>query len=451
MRILLAFLITLFLLSPRAYALWPFGKPYLAKVGDEVITVDDFMEAMGRLHKSGKVGKALAERRSFEKPDFYLFLQDLIDEKLMVVEALRLGLDREQWYKDKLQTYILNLSLSRLREDEVLKKVKVEEGEIERYYREELKKEGEISEEEKRRIRKILLDRKIKEREEEFFKELRERADIEIDDKALERLTEKDKDLVVARVNGKPIKGLEVLRKAKEKKVSLNDKTKREILDKLILYKLLDEEALRRGYTREKGIKKKIKVYKEELLKKMFKAGVVAPLIKVDEKEILEYYNRNKENYRKPDRVRLRAIVVATEEEARKLVQELKEGADFAYLARTRSINTALKERDGEMGWILANTLSPEIARAVKDAREGDILGPFKAGHDYVVIEFLGVKKGDYKPLEEVRQEIDRKIGREKFKKALKEYLSKLREVIPVRINERELKRLEEVYGKRGS
>ncbi len=451
MRILLAFLITLFLLSPRAYALWPFGKPYLAKVGDEVITVDDFMEAMGRLHKSGKVGKALAERRSFEKPDFYLFLQDLIDEKLMVVEALRLGLDREQWYKDKLQTYILNLSLSRLREDEVLKKVKVEEGEIERYYREELKKEGEIPEEEKRRIRKILLDRKIKEREEEFFKELRERADIEIDDKALERLTEKDKDLVVARVNGKPIKGLEVLRKAKEKKVSLNDKTKREILDKLILYKLLDEEALRRGYTREKGIKKKIKVYKEELLKKMFKAGVVAPLIKVDEKEILEYYNRNKENYRKPDRVRLRAIVVATEEEARKLVQELKEGADFAYLARTRSINTALKERGGEMGWILANTLSPEIARAVKDAREGDILGPFKAGHDYVVIEFLGVKKGDYKPLEEVRQEIDRKIGREKFKKALKEYLSKLREVIPVRINERELKRLEEVYGKRGS
>lgn len=449
---LLSILLTVGLFPLTAHALFSFGKkPYLAKVGDEVITVEEFVDAINRLHKSNKVGEALSKRTSFERPDFALFLEDLIDEKLMVVEALRLGLDREEWYRERLKTYIINLSLTRLRKEEVLDKVKVEDGEIERYYREELKKEGEIPEGERKRIRKILMDRKIKAREREFFKELRERADIRIDKEALKRLSEKDKDMVVAHVNGKPVKGEEVVRMIKEKKLQMDDKTKRDILDKIILYRLLDEEALKRGYTEEKEIKRKIKAYRERLLKRLFKAGVVAPLVKVEEKEIMEYYDRNRERFRRPDMVNLRAIPVSTREEAEAIMEELKEGADFSYLARTRSINTALREKGGEMGWVPINTLSPEIVRAVEDAKEGDIIGPFRSGHDYIVVEFMGLKKGGYRPLKEVRGEIDRTIGRKKFKKVLKDYLTRLRKVVPIKINKRELKRLEEAYGGNGS
>ena len=433
-------------------AIWPFGKkPYLAKVGDEVITVEDFVEAINRLHKSGKVGEALSKERYFKRPDFRLFLEELIDEKLMVVEALRLGLDNEKWYKRKLETFKLNLALARLREEEVLKKVEVDDEEIERYYREDLKEEGEIPEAERQRIRQILLDRKIEEREQEFFDELRARADIKVDEEALMRLSKDEPDLIVARVNGRPIRGREILRKIEEKKLKVDGETKRRVLDKIILYRLLDEEAVRRGYTEEEDAKKRIRAYRENLLKELFKRGVVAPLVKVEEEEIMEYYNQNRERFRRPDLVNLRTIPVSTKEEAEAIIEELKRGADFSYLARTRSINTLLRQKGGEMGWVRIDTLAPEVVRAVREAKEGDILGPFKAGHDYVVIEFKGMKRGEYIPLEKVRDEIDKTIGRRKFKKVLEEYLKRLREVVPIRINERELRKLEEAYGGKGS
>jgi len=81
---------------------WPFTSkskgPYIVKIGDEIITKEEFMEAVNNLHKSGRVGKALSEERSFVKQDFGKFLDEIIDDKLIPVvyrSERRFGRDKK--------------------------------------------------------------------------------------------------------------------------------------------------------------------------------------------------------------------------------------------------------------------------------------------------------------------------------------------------------------------
>ena len=59
--------------------------------------------------------------------------------------------------------------------------------------------------------------------------------------------------------------------------------------------------------------------------------------VSVSSSEVRRYYQDNPEEFEKPEQVRVRQIVVATEAEARKVLALLQAGTDFAALAREKS------------------------------------------------------------------------------------------------------------------
>ncbi len=72
---------------------------------------------------------------------------------------------------------------------------------------------------------------------------------------------------------------------------------------------------------------------------------------------------KNPQAFDEPDKVRAAQIVVKTNEEAAALLAELKKGADFAQLARTRSLSPDARQ-GGDLGWFSASEMPPEIANA---------------------------------------------------------------------------------------
>ncbi|HLA51400.1 MAG TPA: peptidyl-prolyl cis-trans isomerase [Thermodesulfobacteriota bacterium] len=404
--------------------------------------------------------------------DFDKFLNELIDNKFMAMEAKNLGLDKEADFIMNMDNYALNLFLARLRQDEISNKIKVEDKEIENYYQEQLKKKEEekkkaqekidkekveeektdaakkepqkISARDKEAIRKGLVNEKSRAREKEYFAAIREKAKVKIDNEALSALFPDKNELfgkVVAQVNGESIYGIDVLSNVNVSKAK-DEEVKKEALDKLILYKILDQEVMSRGYGDEEDIKIKIKEYREQQLIDQFKRKAVLPAIKVEEKNILAYYDANKERYKESDRVRLKMIQVVDKEEARVIYDDLKKGADFSYLAREKSIDPS-REGGGDIGWVSINQLLGDIKKAVEEAKEGALLGPFPLGTGYVIVEFRGIEKGAYIPLDKVRSEIDKEIGTERFNAALNGYIKRLRETVPVEINRKELDKMQ--------
>jgi parvulin-like peptidyl-prolyl isomerase len=448
---------TVILFPSDSFGLWPFTpgakEPYLARVGDELITKEEFMGEMDELHKSRRVGKALAEEQSFTVQDFKKFLDELIDKRLMAIEAVSLGLDSEKDLVNALNIYKLNLFLQRLREDEILSKVKVEDEEIEQYYLEQLEKKKEESHKEeteemtqrdREAIRSGLFNEKVKAPEKQYFARLREEATIEIKTDVLNSVSPdniESRNKAVAYVNGEPILGIELLREFRTSDVR-DEEFIRATLERLISHKLLDQEAMSRGYEEEEEIKKRIKIYREKLLIEHFKKKAILPAVTVEEEEILGYYEEHKDRYREPDRVHLGVIHVMEEEKAQTIFNDLKEGADFVFLAGSESIDPS-RLRGGDKGWANIDQLPSVMRNALNGAKQGDVLGPFRLRYGYGIVEFRGLEKGEYIPFDRVKIQIDRTIGREKFDATLKQYLKRLREIVPVEINHKELERFE--------
>jgi peptidylprolyl isomerase len=101
------------------------------------------------------------------------------------------------------------------------------------------------------------------------------------------------------------------------------------------------------------------------------------------------------ENRTRLDRARLAHLVVEKEGLANELFSQLQEDeADFAALARTHSLDEPTRSHGGQLGVVPRQQLSPAVAQAVFQARQGDVVGPFKNGRGYQVFKVEEVFPG---------------------------------------------------------
>ena len=478
------FALLLTLPSPSE-AVWPFGKgkPYLVKVGEEAITKEEFLKEVKLLHMSGRVGKALSEEASFAPQDYTKFIEELIDKKLMYIEAKNHTLDKESYFINTFNNYAMNLFLEKLRQEMVYDKIKVGDAEIEERLTKKLKDEAEkkkaadtekdkekdkdkkpeeagakdgeaqagdkpreITAQEREEIKKAIHNEKTKEAEARYFEELRAAGNVKIYADVLEAMV-MDKpetlDKAVAEAGGAAVTGKELAGWFRGGHFPEDPSARKQVLDRFILNRLLDDEAQSRRYEeKDDDIKRKLKRYREGLLAELFQRKVIAPQINIDDAAVLEYYNANRESFREGDSVDIGFILFEDEKTALSALEELKKGADFAYLAEKHSKEPSSAKKGGNMGWVQTKMFSADIQEGFYKAQKGDRLGPFYSEDGAALIEFRGLKKGEYFPLEDMKSMITNNLANEKYQKLLKDYLKRLRETVPVDINEKELANL---------
>ncbi len=80
----------------------------------------------------------------------------------------------------------------------------------------------------------------------------------------------------------------------------------------------------------------------------------------------------------------------AAEQQAKQLITQLRDGGDFASLAKEKSSDTATKDSGGLIGWVQeGDSTYADQFDAAKAAKDGDVVGPVKtdAGYDVVRLE----------------------------------------------------------------
>ncbi|MEK7312941.1 MAG: peptidyl-prolyl cis-trans isomerase, partial [Deltaproteobacteria bacterium] len=187
---------------------------------------------------------------------------------------------------------------------------------------------------------------------------------------------------------------------------------------------------------------KAIAQFREKRLAEDFKRKAVSAAVKIDENEINDYYAKNTAKYMMQDLFNLGLITVPSMAEADSVISELKKGGSFAHLAEKKSGDSS-SVKGGDIGWVSAERFSDNILSAFRIAKEGEVLGPFDAsegkGYTLAIFEFRGMKKGEPIPFEQIKQSVKMELGREKYSELLVTYLKRLRENIPIEINEDEM------------
>ncbi len=112
--------------------------------------------------------------------------------------------------------------------------------------------------------------------------------------------------------------------------------------------------------------------------------------VQVSDAEVKGYFDANPEKYGgQPEQVKARHILVNTEDEAKQIITQLKgKGeADFAQLAKEKSIEPAAKESGGDLGYFGKGDMVAEFEQAAFAQKVGTISEvPVKTKYGYHVI-----------------------------------------------------------------
>lgn len=142
------------------------------------------------------------------------------------------------------------------------------------------------------------------------------------------------------------------------------------VLDRMIDHQALVIMAKRAGLEDKKQVQHDIQLATEKILEGAYLGEVAAP--RVTEQAIQNRYNRLYANRPATEEVRARHILVTTEAEARKVLEDLQKGADFATIARVISKDPDAA-KGGDLGFFRREQVWPNFADVAFALQPGQV------------------------------------------------------------------------------
>lgn len=156
--------------------------------------------------------------------------------------------------------------------------------------------------------------------------------------------------------------------------------------------------------------------------------------VKIADSEVKDYYRQHRDEFDRPAQVRARQIVVASEEKARQVLGRLRQGADFAELAKTESLSPD-SEEGGDLGFFARGEMPPEFDAAVFDLPVGRLSEPVKSPYGVHIFQVEERRQARQLTEAEAAPEIRAQLRREAEEKAYQQWLQELRARAVIDIN----------------
>ena len=194
-----------------------------------------------------------------------------------------------------------------------------------------------------------------------------------------------------------------------------------EVLEGLIEVKLLAVEAVDRRLDEEPEARHRLNTARDQILMNILLERIAED--KIDEAALRKMYEAQLQLL-EPDletEAHVRHILAPTRDAIEKIAAELKTGVDFAVLAARRSTDAATRLDGGDLGYLTAGAVSPELARVIRDIPKGGVSRPFEDAQGWHVVKVEDVRKKRPPSIDELDEKIRRFLKEQEFEKILKE------------------------------
>ena len=118
-------------------------------------------------------------------------------------------------------------------------------------------------------------------------------------------------------------------------------------------------------------------------------------------------------------------ILVKTEDEAKAIEEELKNGGDFAAIAKEKSQDPGSAANGGDLGWFGKGMMVPEFETAVTSTPPGEISAPVQSQFGWHIIKVNETREKDKPTLDSVRQELTEKVRNDTVEAVIKAAMDK--------------------------
>jgi peptidyl-prolyl cis-trans isomerase C len=193
--------------------------------------------------------------------------------------------------------------------------------------------------------------------------------------------------------------------------------------EELLLTRAVEEELVPDGAGHRRAV--------EALLEKH-------PGTQITDPEVADYYREHAEQFQRPERVRLRQILVEERARAQEAERALADGEDFAEVARRLSEEPSAPY-GGDQGELSREDLPPRFVDVVFGLLEGEVSDIIPVEYGFHIFQVVERKPERTIPLAEAEAEIRDLLRQERSDRARGDLLTEVRQRYNVQVFERNL------------
>ena len=169
-------------------------------------------------------------------------------------------------------------------------------------------------------------------------------------------------------------------------------------------------------------------------IEKLFETVVYAR-VAVTEEELRAYWAQHEGDFAEPEQVRASQIVVREEEDARRVLAQLRAGKKFADLARRYSLSADAKV-GGDLGFFERGVMPPQFDEVAFRLGVGQVSEVVSTDYGFHVFKVTERRPGRQKSFAEARREVERRLLADKRRQAQEAYVKDLRAKAQLWVNE---------------
>ncbi len=233
----------------------------------------------------------------------------------------------------------------------------------------------------------------------------------------------------------------------KRNALAANPTYKAIILQRIVQGIILSKMAYEKGFDKKPDIKEQIELLTRDFLAMQYLSKEVADKIEASESDMKLYYKIHENEFRSPEMVRARHILMKAERSApddkKKEVQEkiknilkrINGGEDFAKLAGELSEDPGTKAKGGDLGFFPRGKMAPEFEAIVFSMKQGEVKGIIETEFGYHIVKLEERKESAIEPYENVRDKVKEKVQNELKKARVDEFMEKAMKDAGVELN----------------
>lgn len=232
-----------------------------------------------------------------------------------------------------------------------------------------------------------------------------------------------DANKTVAVVNGKPISQARfdvVARSQLQQGQEDTPEFREELREVLITREVLYQEAMSQKLDNDPNYQAQLDVVKQQLLLAVLFEDFMKKHTP-SEADVRKEYDRVKAESAASGKTEYhsRHILVKQEAEALEIIDQIDKGADFAELAKEKSLDPGSRENGGDLDWHEAERFVEPFAHALKTLKKGELTRqPIQTSFGYHIVQLLDERPVPFPEFDEVKEQIQQSIvgtARDKF------------------------------------
>jgi peptidyl-prolyl cis-trans isomerase C len=225
---------------------------------------------------------------------------------------------------------------------------------------------------------------------------------------------EKAPDPVVADVNGEKVHLSDLVSTYRALPARLQqvpfEQLYRPLLEHAIAIRLLAAEGRKAKLQDSEAVQKRLRYIEGQYIYEAYVEKIVAE--RATEPKLKEAYEAFVKDYKGEEEVRASHILVKTEQEAKDIIVQLEKGADFAKLAKEKSIDPSKERNAGDLGFFSKEQMVKEFAEAAFAMKKGEtVKTPVKTQFGWHVIRVTDRRAGAAPKFEEVKDQLRQKLA----------------------------------------